>query len=970
MMKVSLLLLFLLTGCISETPKLTSINGIVNPPTIISGVPIHATVSGLGTSPVVLSLNDESDLSMSANGTYTFPQNANEDLDFEVKVKKQPDDKKCLVTNPLGKAIAPSQSINVKCVSTSSYLVGGIVSGHSNGTLKLILTGSGAGSKTADVLPGEASYFFNGDISNVTSVTVSAQPELESCFFANGTTTATLAAPYDRLDIWCAPLSIAGNYTINLNVTGLPISTILEVTGSDFGVKTISGTGTSLTTTVSTSSAIGQRSIMEITGVPSLYRCYFNNTKNHLYSETKTDADTRVVQVTCTARSVCESIGLELPATNGKLNDVSCSKDRIVYGGNFSQVGRQFGLTKLIKASGGVPTPHKNVYDRIHGKVNKIISDGKSGFFVAGSFSRVGDKNKKNLVRLNSDLIIDESFDTGSDGEILDLILDNNQLYVFGHFQNLIKDNTPISRKGFGKINLTSSPEEVSSLQLPDNMSIHPSAFISSSIIGSFIYFHSNLLVDASSQKLLILMNKNTGKLKTLTTYAAEKGNTIFWTEPRTGIVWMINSDIGMVSTDNLSAHSNELASPHAYIKLDRTYTLSNNNLLYQSDGTQIQVVNLGNMFDHTATLSSYGKNTAGSDVSVQNAGKGFTVDSDTCFYQAEGSDFIKLGSATPPADDLRYGYVCFNPNGAPTVTGYPYASYPNSSVVHGDSIIMNTPFYAHQPTQSLAVIKETAQPYPWTSLLSKTDEVFTLDSSSVYTYIGGSFASYGTCTKCSKLMRIQTNDPSASSAPTIDTTWLLTTPFTYSVKKLSVSDDYLVAITEDPTKNFISMQPAAQNSYKKIGLPTAPVDILNIGAAIISREGTMVTYRNHANFEYNIPSALEQVSVPIARITSQFVLPIESPNIFIRASDGTPHNDFATSSYDLASLRITGVLNTFCLYDGGTGLSCMDTNALNRLSPATIFKDNYSVFKGVGNALFVGKEYSAPVTFVPTPSP
>ncbi|MFW7382136.1 MAG: hypothetical protein ACOH5I_25250 [Oligoflexus sp.] len=149
-----------------------------------SAFTVGGNISGLSGT-VVLSNNGGDDLSINANGVFTFPGLIADGADYEVAVKTQPTGMHCSLTNEAG-TIGGANVSNVTVACENAFTVGGSVSGMADGTLvlrnnggnDLSLTADGAFTFTAGLVDG-AAY----------SVSVHTNPAGHSCTVTSGSGT-------------------------------------------------------------------------------------------------------------------------------------------------------------------------------------------------------------------------------------------------------------------------------------------------------------------------------------------------------------------------------------------------------------------------------------------------------------------------------------------------------------------------------------------------------------------------------------------------------------------------------------------------------------------------------------------------------------------------------------------------------------------------------------------------------------
>jgi hypothetical protein len=216
---------------------------------------VGGTVSGLsGTA--VLQDNGGDNLTVSANGSFTFATQLASAAAYNVTVKTNPAGQTCTVANGTGTiASANVTNVAVTCTNNPTYSVGGTISGLSgtavlqdNGGDNLTVTANGSFTFATSLLSG-AAY----------SVTVQTNPAGQTCTVANGTGTIG-TANVTNVAVTCAtpPPPI---YSVGGTVSGLSGTAVLQDNGGDnltvtangsFTFATVLATGAAYNVTVQT----------------------------------------------------------------------------------------------------------------------------------------------------------------------------------------------------------------------------------------------------------------------------------------------------------------------------------------------------------------------------------------------------------------------------------------------------------------------------------------------------------------------------------------------------------------------------------------------------------------------------------------------------------------------------------------------------------------------------------------------
>ncbi|HRH35470.1 MAG TPA: hypothetical protein PKY12_10435, partial [Catalimonadaceae bacterium] len=120
--------------------------------------------------------------------------------------------------------------------------------------------------------------------------------------------------------------------------------------------------------------------------------------------------------------------------TNGPVYTIKKDGNTLYMGGTFSGGGYNSGRAALVSTTNDFPDP---ALPRVNGAVNSIISDGSGGWFIAGSFSKVGGQTVNNLVHIKSDKTIDQNFLPNPNSSIQCQFLSGSKLYIGGNFTSV-----------------------------------------------------------------------------------------------------------------------------------------------------------------------------------------------------------------------------------------------------------------------------------------------------------------------------------------------------------------------------------------------------------------------------------------------------------------------------------------------------------------------------------------------------
>ncbi len=125
--------------------------------------------------------------------------------------------------------------------------------------------------------------------------------------------------------------------------------------------------------------------------------------------------------------------------TDGAVNAIAVTNDRVFIGGDFRYVGPYTG--------GGVPVDVNTMqpvakYPKVNGSVHAVEPDGQGGWFIGGLFTTVGGRPRTNLAHITAEGEVNTNWvahATGGPelGRVNKLALDGDTLYAVGEFTHL-----------------------------------------------------------------------------------------------------------------------------------------------------------------------------------------------------------------------------------------------------------------------------------------------------------------------------------------------------------------------------------------------------------------------------------------------------------------------------------------------------------------------------------------------------
>ncbi|GAB1447505.1 hypothetical protein MASR2M44_05000 [Bacteroidota bacterium] len=172
------------------------------------------------------------------------------------------------------------------------------------------------------------------------------------------------------------------------------------------------------------------------------------------------------------------------PQTNGTINAVKRTANKLFLGGDFTYVGKATGSLGAYSLEN---TDSVTIPIEIHGKVSSIVTDAAGKTYIGGDFTLAGQKHY--LVALNPDFSRDMQFACSPSGPVNNMLVIGNKLLIAGTF-NAVNDQTRI---GLAEWQL--STNSLSSFAPNPDGIIHALAFDGSRIWvgGSFSFIAGGL---------------------------------------------------------------------------------------------------------------------------------------------------------------------------------------------------------------------------------------------------------------------------------------------------------------------------------------------------------------------------------------------------------------------------------------------------------------------------------------------
>jgi len=117
---------------------------------------------------------------------------------------------------------------------------------------------------------------------------------------------------------------------------------------------------------------------------------------------------------------------------DAQVNALALDGSTLYVGGDFTKLNPIENSGLIVESDGSILSS----FPKISGSVFTSESDGNGGWLIGGNFTKVGDLNRNNFARINSDGTV-HSMIVNFDGTISDIKRDGNTIYVAGYFSKV-----------------------------------------------------------------------------------------------------------------------------------------------------------------------------------------------------------------------------------------------------------------------------------------------------------------------------------------------------------------------------------------------------------------------------------------------------------------------------------------------------------------------------------------------------
>jgi hypothetical protein len=146
------------------------------------------------------------------------------------------------------------------------------------------------------------------------------------------------------------------------------------------------------------------------------------------------------------ARAVNRNRPDATPVTDGTVDVVARSADRIYVGGSFTRILPRVGPFAIVSPASGELTGSAPEVSGGEARVDCIVDDGSGGFYIGGSFTHVAGVVRHDAAHILADGTLDLAWDPDVSGEVLAIARIGPSVYLGGVFHGAGAINGSVAR--------------------------------------------------------------------------------------------------------------------------------------------------------------------------------------------------------------------------------------------------------------------------------------------------------------------------------------------------------------------------------------------------------------------------------------------------------------------------------------------------------------------------------------------
>lgn len=129
----------------------------------------------------------------------------------------------------------------------------------------------------------------------------------------------------------------------------------------------------------------------------------------------------------------------DAPVFDGEVRALAAGTNLTYVAGDFTQLRVQSGAAVPLDWSAGVPSVMPN-FPIVEGTVYAVARDSSAGYYVGGSFARIGGVARENIAHVKADGSVDADWNPGANGAVRVLEFADSKLFVGGEFTTIASE--------------------------------------------------------------------------------------------------------------------------------------------------------------------------------------------------------------------------------------------------------------------------------------------------------------------------------------------------------------------------------------------------------------------------------------------------------------------------------------------------------------------------------------------------
>ncbi len=132
--------------------------------------------------------------------------------------------------------------------------------------------------------------------------------------------------------------------------------------------------------------------------------------------------------------SIAQVVDSLMWETNNSVYAINTDSNYTYIGGSFTAMGPRTGYGALFTANSSIP---KVEFPWVNGQITATIPDNNGGWYIGGTFTRVGTYLRNNLAHINANKTVDTLWNPNVNNAVQAIVIDSIDIYIGGNFTSV-----------------------------------------------------------------------------------------------------------------------------------------------------------------------------------------------------------------------------------------------------------------------------------------------------------------------------------------------------------------------------------------------------------------------------------------------------------------------------------------------------------------------------------------------------